>query len=420
MHKFVRDCLTEAVRQINRALGFDAASERTKPPITPPPTAPPWRLVRRNYKDIEPLAALAPLLDNLIKKNNLAEIEAAEEVKAMPPKYLDGCFRQKWNGLEYRFMFEGAQRSVFAASKQLCFDKRTAMIAGQSITPATARAHKTFGEWLEHWYASYKAPHLGEQSADRVRRILNNHVLPGLGANPFSKLNHDMLQTFINGLIKHPNTQKKVYDVVHGSLERARVSGKIKTNPADGLILKRYTPKKHGALQINQQAAVEDVLKTKDPKFLRLFKFCCCTGIRIGRVLELTRDDIDRESGEFVIKKKQKLGLEETYRVPFLPELLEGLPERGKLFANINLRSAQEVYERVFEQLGIKGVTIHSFRHTFISTLRFLKVEFDLIKGWVGHANLAMTADVYTHMLKNEGGSPILEYLRRLKDAQKV
>ncbi len=274
----------------------------------------------------------------------------------------------------------------------------------------------TFGEWIKHWFETYRIPHISAQSKDRSQSIINKHILPALGSIPLNKLNHDNLQTFLNGFIATPNSQKKIYDIIHGSLEKCRVSGKIKTNPADGLTVKRYTKKKRKALQVAEQLAMFEYLETRDPKYAKLAMFSCCTGIRIGRVVELTDKDVDHERGEIIVKMKQKLGLEETYRVPFLPELLDGLPTKGKLFPDINISAAQDFFKRVFNKLKIEDVTIHSFRHTFVSMLYHIGVSLKQIQELAGHKTLSITADVYTHIIKNSGDSPILNYLKRLKE----
>jgi len=336
----------------------------------------------------------------------------------MPAKYSDGIFRQRKSGIfEYRFCINGIQVSKYGRNHQECFDKRTQLIKANHNPKS--KLDMTYGQWVEHWWITYKIAHLSKSSTERSKGLIDKYILPSLSRVQLNKINHDTLQAFLNNFMDKPNSQKKIYDIVRSSLEKAMRSGKIKTNPADGLELKRYTKKKRRCLQINEQNAVYNLLKSQNTNYLKLFMFSCCTGIRIGRIQELTAADIDFDNNEIIVKAKQRLGDEETYSVPFLPELLDGLPTTGKLF-NFDMRSAQEFYQRIFSKLDIKDITIHSFRHTFISMLNFIGVPLKQIQVWAGHKTFAMTADVYTHIIKNNGESPILDYLKCLKLAQKV
>lgn len=70
-------------------------------------------------------------------------------------------------------------------------------------------------------------------------------------------------------------------------------------------------------------------------------------------------------------------------------------------------------FAELYDKLGIKNATIHSFRHTFVSTLYALGVSAKRIQTLAGHATIDMTLNTYTHLL-DKGNSVIREYLQQL------
>lgn len=335
-------------------------------------------------------------------------LEAAKGGEKVPPKYADGSFRKRKNGLlEYRFMHLDNQISVYGKSEDACFDKRTAIVSGK--TKSKKKITK-YSEWLENWFNLYKKPYNGERSLKDITSQIDNKIIPNLGKSLISKLKREELQEFINKYSATANAQKKLYDVLNGSLKMAVSHGLIKYNPAQGLILAAHSPKHYRALEFDEQLAIYNAIKLD--KYKRLFMFCCCTGIRIGRVLALEVACFDKERMLIKVFRKQKKGLNEYYAVPYLDELLE-LPKQGKVFAGITYNGARQYFDNVFEKLKIQNANIHSFKHTFVSVLHHLGVDDKQIQLWAGHKTLAMTTDIYTKLLE-KGSSPILEYLTKL------
>ena len=209
-----------------------------------------------------------------------------------------------------------------------------------------------------------------------------------------------------------PNTQEKIGDVINSSLEKARVLGKIKVNPFEAVELIGHRAEHFRALEIAEQTAIFNAC---NDKYRPLFFFQCCTGIRIGRTLELTVEDIDNTRREIVVFKKQKKGRKEYYRVPFTDGLMD-FPESGKLFTESNYKNAGIYFRKLFEELGIKNASMHCFRDTFISACNHIGVPHKVIQAWAGHSTLQMTTDTYMSLLKNGTDSPVIAYLRRLKE----
>ena len=325
-------------------------------------------------------------------------------------KYADGSFRvrnEKTGLLEYRFTdFNNSKISVYGFSKQECWNKRT-----EHLFKEREAALPTLKEWSQTWYDTYKKPYNTEQSLRSISTFLSV-INDFFGNIKLKDVDSVACQRLINTYADRPNSQKKLYQVLHAIFDRAVARGLVKLSPAEDIILTPHIAEHYRALTYEEQNLV---YYSSDEKHRRLFVFCCCTGIRLGRVLTLTRDNI--KDGYIEVTKKQKKGLNQVYKVPFLPELLNELPTKGRLFP-FDASRVRKYFKEIYDKHGIKGATLHTFRHTFISVLYDLGVDVKRIQSFAGHANIDITMNIYTHLLSG-GTSPIKEYLERLFGGKK-
>lgn len=339
--------------------------------------------------------------------------------ETMPPRYADGTFRLKNVGtglLEYRFMHLGNQKSVCGKSKEECWNKRTEMIKG------TLKAEKakhifakipTFGEWATIWFETYKNPYNGSSSIKDIKLRIRQSIEFLDEAKPLNKISSLEIQSLINTFSDRPPSQKKLYMVLCELFEKARINKYIKENPCEAIKLMPHKAKRRRALEFFEQQSVFE--NCNPQKYRELFFFACCTGIRIGKILELTAENIDEQKKVIRVVKKQRRGLTETYCVPYLDELWEIIqkPVFGKLFPDLTVSGLETYFNRLYSKLGIEGAMLHTFRHTFLSTCYHCGIDIKKLQTWAGHATIDITMDVYTHLMEN-GNSVILEYIRKL------
>ena len=141
---------------------------------------------------------------------------------------------------------------------------------------------------------------------------------------------------------------------------------------------------------------------------------CCCTGMRISEALNAL-PHIDFESNMIKVVDEDTKTKKHKRHIPFLPDLIN--KDKQKLLLSITSRhSASHYFRDFFKELGIEA-TLHSFRVTFISCCNHLNINPKQIQAWAGHSSITMTYNTYVRLLdKKDGTSPILEYLRRLKE----
>lgn len=165
------------------------------------------------------------------------------------------------------------------------------------------------------------------------------------------------------------------------------------------------------AITFSQQKQI--LKRIQDERYKNFFVFCCCTGVRVCEALSIKVKDIDKKNKVIKITLQDSKTKKHKRQVPFLPELLDGYNLKGKLlFEDITDDGSKQFFYKLYKELGF-DLSRHSTRHTFVSICQHLKVNPEKIQNWVGHTDLKMTNNTYTHKL-NKGTSPILEYLKKL------
>lgn len=160
------------------------------------------------------------------------------------------------------------------------------------------------------------------------------------------------------------------------------------------------------------------ILKTLgDEKYGYFFYFCCCTGVRICEALNIKHKDINLDKSVINITLKDSKTKKHKRQVPILPELFDGIKlyktSKKLLFDSITDEASSKYFSRLYTSLNM-DLCRHSTRHTFVSIATIVGIEPNIIKEWVGHTDVNITTQTYTHAL-SKGTSPIFTYIKKLK-----
>jgi integrase len=353
-----------------------------------------------------------PNIDNLITETD-TNFTAVKENNDMPPKYSDGSFRDLPSGKkEYRFMFNGKQCSVTDYTEQLCFDKRTELIAGK---PATGKVQKTkaltLGDWLVKWYKMYKIRKNGSKINPANEKHIARIKQHSIGKKPLNRLLNIDLTEYLKDFDDRTNTRQKIYTLLNEALEMAVANQPItglKFNPIAAIKLERHVPQSYNVLQPKMQNLL--LVEVKEPKYLALFWLLCCTGARITEGVNAI-PHIDYENCIFEIVDEDTRTKKHKRKIPFLPRLIS--EEQKELLETITVNGAQSYFKKLFKKLDLK-IVIHSFRHTFASCAKHVGFTDKQIQIWLGHSTQETTTNIYIDLLENEK-SLIIDYFRELK-----
>lgn len=289
----------------------------------------------------------------------------------------------------------------------------------QAEKPKTS--NEPLGSFLNSWYADFVRPKISDVTSVNYETYLFERITPALGNIPLNELTANHLQHYLVS-IKQGNTRKKIRFLLNRALNKAVVLGKIERNPFIATEIPSYHKTHYRALEFSEQNSVLKRIKRR-PFYNAVFNVLCCTGLRIGEFLAVDwENDVDRENGFIRINKTRDIHtgiIRNTTKtpagerdVPILPELYPYI-ETLKSEPMPPYSAVRSYFRRVYNFLGIERANQHSMRHTFISLCHVAGIPSKFVQSIVGHRDIEMTLNVYTHVMK-KGTSPLLDYVRKL------
>lgn len=273
---------------------------------------------------------------------------------------------------------------------------------------------QTFDEAADAWERKHW-DRIGQKTAETytapLRRIRDQ--FDGMEAGEVSA---QSIQAFLADLGKQGFSRRSVQmhrDVLNMIYNNAILEGRLSINPCAAVSLPRNLPVKKRELPDDE--AIEAVKAAGDHPFGLFALICLYAGLRRGEVLALRYEDIDRtrrvlrvtRAVEFVgnnphIKApKTEAGVR---TVPLLEPLAAALPSSrsGLIFARedgglLTKTQFRKRWLRYCEDIGV-SISAHQLRHGYATILYEAGVADKDAQELLGHASIAVTRDVYTHI----------------------
>ena len=310
------------------------------------------------------------------------------------------------------------------------------------------------------WWESYKNT-VKPNTQLSMRKLLDNHILPIFGAYKLDKLTTPLIQSIINKLADKTNRGEKGaflhYDMIHALNKRILQYGvtmqAIPSNPARDVVLPRNTQKakrqkvKHfdneelkkflgyiGSLDLNRYRYYYEVT---------LYKFLLATGCRINEALALSWSDIDLDNAVVHITKtlnyKQEtnspkskasyrdididlatIDMLKQYKLRQTKEAWKIGKRESVVFSDFihEYPSSSNLKRRLlthFKRADVPNIGFHGFRHTHASLLLISGIPYKELQHRLGHSNLSMTMDIYSHLSKDNAKKAVSFYETALK-----
>lgn len=292
-----------------------------------------------------------------------------------------------------------------------------------------------FGEWAIIWYKTNKENRGSFSTQYSYKNIINVHLMPTLGGMRL----RDIKQVHIKQILKDRDTyssslQHKILITLNQIFNDALNNGLISNNPAKGIINSgKKTKEKRPLTAEEKELLLESVKNTNVELFINIALFC---GLRRGEILGLKWSDIDfenrilhvsravefKENAPIIKEPKTKAG---TRNIPIPLNLYNLLLEYPKdkeyLFTKkdgtlMSKMAFRRMWDIVIDKLQkshnrdipisesqkkcnmIFEVTPHILRHTYCTFLYSAGVDLKTAQYFMGHANISITAQIYTHM----------------------
>lgn len=294
----------------------------------------------------------------------------------------------------------------------------------------------TLKDWVSEWETHRLRDSERKETTQELHRSLaRNHIVPSpIGGMPLSEIKTVHLTRFMGSLQEKglsESTRRNIYAVAKAIFQDAVNDGLISRSPMFQVKRPRMTRKEARFLTTPEVMLVLESLK--DSRYLPPITLAALTGMRRGEVLALHWDDIDFEASSLRVRAtvsrvqgrlvRTEPKTENSRRsIPLSPSAAELLRQRRLAQSQERLRAGERwtrndyvftsesgspldgrnmlrAFQSACERLGIEGAGIHSLRHFAATSLLDSKVPVLVVSRLLGHSSMAITADVYGHVI---------------------
>ena len=286
---------------------------------------------------------------------------------------------------------------------------------------------QTLNEFLDRWLELCAKPRLRAKSFRDYEGLLRRYVRPVLGANALATVSALDIQALYRELLdRHLSARSIRYtDAVLRSAPKQAVRWNLVLgNPADAVDLPRRHRSAVAVLSLQQTRTL--VKAIAGHAYEGLIALAMTTGMRPSEYLAFTWNDIDLDSGTVSVSRSpewRKGGWQfadtkrprsrrvvklqawvvsivsehrATERVSSGDDLVfrakRGGPIRESYFV-------QRYFKPLLETAGLPDIRLYDLRHTAATISLATGVSPKVISEQLGHASVAFTLDVYSHVL---------------------
>ena len=300
---------------------------------------------------------------------------------------------------------------------------------------------KNFQELANIWLESYKLT-VKPQTYEATLSNLRTHIYPVFGNRQLDKITASDIQVFINQLSRYFENFVTIRSIIRRIFQQGILLQLVTNNPARDIILPRRQKKaddnKVKFIAPDDLKAFLDNLEKKQYKRYGLYyeyvlyHLLLSTGLRIGEACALEWTDIDLDKSTITVNKTYNKGLKavSTAKTKSANRTISidkkmvnmlrlyknrqrqlffetGAPAPSVVFATptreyFDLAIRQSALDTRCKEAGIPRFTFHAFRHTHASLLLNAGISYKELQYRLGHANITMTLDIYSHLSRDK------------------
>ena len=346
---------------------------------------------------------------------------------------------RKWVG---SITLSSGKRKVFyGKTRKEVQEKLKIVLHDQQQGTLVSSAPQTVDQFLTDWLENTHRRRIRPRTYERYREAVYLHIIPSLGHIQLQKLTAQQVQSFYTkkadeGLA--PATIIYYHSVLHNALDTAVKWGVIFRNVCDLVAPPR---KQQYEIQPLTMEQMQQLLATvRGHKWEALFTLALATGMRRGELLGLKWQDINFEAGLLQVRRvlsrvptnmperehvyveaepKTQKSRRSVMIAPFAFEALkkhrasqleaklkagEFWQEHDYVFCtlhgtHLNPNHVVEEFKKLLTRAGLPDIRFHDLRHSAATLLLSLGIHPKVVQELLGHTQISMTMDVYSHVL---------------------
>ena len=341
--------------------------------------------------------------------------------------------REGWEG--QISLGDGTHKSVYGRTRQEVQQKLARMRRDLEGGLPLADERQTVKRYLESWLETIEAT-LGEGTWRRHEEYVSLHIVPAVGGLKLAKLTPQRVQHLYAAKLAEglsSSTVHHLHATLHKALAAAVRLGLVPRNVSELVDVPRMAH--HEMTPLSREDTHRLLAAAAGTDVEALYVVAVSTGIRRGELLGLRWRDVDldhatlhvrttlqrsRKTGEFVWKEpktrksRRQIAMTEqavealrTHRRRQAEDRLLVGPawqDQDVVFANaigapLDAAGVYHRFLRFCRAQGLPRVRFHDLRHTCATLLLSARVNPKVVSEMLGHATVAITLDIYSHVI---------------------
>ena len=340
---------------------------------------------------------------------------------------------KKYTYVRRTMTWEGKRYEVTGKTEQEAADKLAELKASVKRGDVAVGADSTVDRWFTEWLELYKKPAgLTEKSLAMYTQKYDGYIKPRIGKMKLKAVREAHLQRILNEEAGRSTSHvSKLRLVMQEMFSKARKTRIIPFDPSEDLSLPETVTKKRRSITDEERKHILAVAETHRGGLWVLT--ILYTGMRPGETAVLQWKDIDFQRNEIHVHKALESGrqavkgpkTESGIRdIPIHPVLREKLLAArrepfGHVFLNtrgnpltedgmqrlwhsfkrdLDIHMGAKLHRnKIVESVVAQDLTAYCLRHTFCTDLQRADVPINVAKELMGHSDISVTANIYTH-----------------------
>ena len=301
------------------------------------------------------------------------------------------------------------------------------------------------GQFLEHWLEHSAKPTVRPKTYRSYSQLARQHVIPGLGRHALVKLSPEHVQAFLNQQLKagrvvakgekpqglSPRSVQYLRAVLRRALNQAVKWGFVARNAAT--LVDPPRAKRHDVRTLTPDQARTLLTVSTNHRLEALVSVALSCGMRQGEILALlwadvtldegqirVRHTLERSQGYWQLVETKSDESRRTIRLPIqLVDILKAHRRRqleqrlaagshwtehdfvfttrtGHPYDGCNLTRD---FKRMLKKADLPCMSFHALRHSCATLLLVQGVSPRVIMDLLGHSDIRLTLDTYSHVL---------------------
>jgi integrase len=346
----------------------------------------------------------------------------------------EGSFKLRNDGRwEGKVWIDGVRKSAYGKTRKEAANKISTMIKNHR-NGVTEDVKLTLGAWIERWMTECKND-IKPKTRDSYNQVIKLYLIPSMGRVIVADLTPVQVQTALNAMTKSGLSGRTVAytrTILRSALKQAMRWGLVSRNVAELVTVPSHTR------DIPEPWTKEEIKSfmnaSQNHPQGRLFQVAVHSGLRQGELLGLRWSDVNLEAGTIHVRSTlDKRDGEWLFPAPKSEKSVRTVPLTKDALRALSAQRNQQWEDKVgayiwrdydivfhsaigtpldagnvrraayslMKSTDLPHQRFHDFRHACASMLASAGVSLFEASRWLGHSQISITADLYSHLFED-------------------